>query len=85
MKKSKKLQIKKIIKRIKTIYKNGLKNENFDGADIGKYKFHQYKSPILINDTDINKIVASKMFTLGKQNIKYFIGDKDDKKLYLYA
>ena len=77
--------IKKIIKKIKTINKNGLKDEKFDGTDIGKYKFHQYKSPILISDTDTKKIAASKMFTFGKQNIKYFIGDKDNKKLYLYA
>ena len=31
---------------------------NFEDTDFEKYKFHQYKIPILINDIDINKIVA---------------------------
>ena len=31
----------------------------FDDTEIEKYKFHQYKSPILINNIDINKIVVS--------------------------
>ena len=28
-----------------------------DDTEIERYKFHQYKSPISINDIDINKIV----------------------------
>ena len=31
----------------------------FDDTEIEEYEFHQYKSPILINDTDINAIVVS--------------------------
>ena len=34
---------------------------NFGDTEIEKQKFHQHKSPILINDIDINKIVVSKM------------------------
>ena len=37
-----------------------------------KSEFHQYKSPILINDKDINEIVVSNKFPSGKQNFKYF-------------
>ena len=32
----------------------------FDGNEIEEYKFHQHRSPILINDIDINNIVVSK-------------------------
>ena len=32
----------------------------FDGNKIEEYKFHQHRSPILINDIDINNIVVSK-------------------------
>ena len=34
---------------------------------------------------EINKIVVSNKIPFGKQDFKYFIGYKDDKKLYLYA
>ena len=34
---------------------------------------------ILLNDIDINKIVASSQFPFGKQNFTYFIGYKDKK------
>ena len=32
----------------------------FDDTDIEEYKFHQYKSPISINNIDITKIVSNK-------------------------
>ena len=32
----------------------------FDNTKIEECEFHQHKSPILINDIDINKIVVSK-------------------------
>ena len=38
-----------------------------------------------MNDIDINKIVVSNKLTFSKRNFKYFIGYKDDKKLYFYA
>ena len=34
----------------------------FDDTEIEEYKFHQYKSPILINNIDITKIVVSNKF-----------------------
>ena len=46
-----------------------------------EYKFHQYKSSISINVIDINKIIASYKFSFGKQDFKYFLGYKDNKKI----
>ena len=48
-------------------------------TEIEEYEFHQYKSPISINDIDINEIVVSNKFSFGKQDFKYFIGYKDNK------
>ena len=45
----------------------------FDDTEIEEYKFHQYKSPISIDDIDINEIVVSNKFAFGKQGFKYFI------------
>ena len=50
----------------------------FDDTEIEVYEFHQYKSPISINNIDINKIVASNTFPFGKQDFKYFISYKDN-------
>ena len=38
------------------------------------------KSPISINDIDINKIVVSNILPSGEQDFKYFIRYKDAKK-----
>ena len=58
----------------------GKKLIKFD-TGIQEYKFCQCKSPILINDSDINEIVVSNKFPFGKQDFKYFIGYKDDKQI----
>ena len=58
-----------------------IKNIKCDDTDIEKYRFHQYKSSILIDNIDINKIVVSNKISFGKNNFKYFIGYKDAKKL----
>ena len=44
-------------------------------------KFHQFKSPILINDIDINEIVLSNKFPFGKQDFKCLINYKDNKEI----
>ena len=36
---------------------------------------------MLINEIDINKLVVSNKFPIGKQDFKYFIGYKDSKKV----
>ena len=47
----------------------------FEDTDVEKKtnKFHQHKSLILINNLDINKIVASNKVPFGTQDFKYFI------------
>ena len=57
----------------------------FDDAEKKKYKFDQYKRPILIDNIDVNKIVVSNKISFGKNDFKYFIGYKDAKKLDFYA
>ena len=41
--------------------------------------FIKYKSPISINNIDINKIVVSNKFPFDEKDFKYFIGYKDNK------
>ena len=53
----------------------------FNETEIEEYEFHQYKSPILIYNIDINEIVVSNKFTFGKQDFKYFLGYKDNKEV----
>ena len=57
----------------------------FGDIEIKKQKFHQHKSPILINNIDINKTVVSNKFCFIKKGFKYFIVYKDAKKGDLYA
>ena len=74
LKKSRKSKIKKNYKREK-------KNTKFDVTEINEYKFHQYKSPISINDIDINEIVVSNKLPFGQQGFKYFISYKYNKRI----
>ena len=58
-----------------------------DGNEIEEYKFHQNKSPISINDIDINKVVVSNNLSFVKQVFKYFIGyqvAKENKPLSIF-
>ena len=57
----------------------------FAGTEIKEYEFLHYKSPIPINNIEIDKIVVSNKFPFGKQKFRYSIGHKDNRKLYLYA
>ena len=54
---------------------------NFGDTDIQKYKFHQHKSPILINNIDVNKIVVFNKVSFDKKGLKYYIGYKDGEKV----
>ena len=56
------------------------KNIKLHDNEIKKYKFHQHKSSISINNTYINKIVVSNKVPFNK-GFKYFIGYKDAKKI----
>ena len=42
----------------------------FGDTEIGEYKFHQHKFPILIKNIDINKMVVSNKLPFGKQDLK---------------
>ena len=46
---------------------------------------NRHNNPISINKIDTNEIIVSNKLPLGKQDFKYFIDYKDDKKLDLYA
>ena len=57
----------------------------FDDTVTEKYKLHQYRRPISIDNIDVNKRVVSNKIFFGKNDFKYFIGYEGAKKLYLYA
>ena len=57
----------------------------FNGTAIEKYKFYQHKSPISINNIDINKIVVTNKVVLGKKDFRHLIGYKNALKIDLYA
>ena len=57
----------------------------FGYIEIEKQKFHQHKSPISINNININKIVVSNKVSSSKKGFKYFIDYKDVKKVDLDA
>ena len=63
-----KKNIKKFIKKIKPYIRMDKKIIKFDDIEIKEYEFQQYKSPILINDIDINKKVVPNKFSLVKQD-----------------
>ena len=53
----------------------------FGDTEIEKYKFYQYKSPSLIDNIDLNKIVVSNKISFGKNDFKYFISYINVKKI----
>ena len=53
----------------------------FDDTEIQEYKFHQHKSPISINNIDINEIVLSNKFPFNKQDVKYCLDYKNNKEI----
>ena len=57
----------------------------FDDIEMEELEFHQYKSPISINNIDIKKIAVSNKFPLSKHEFIYFIGYKDNKKIRLFC
>ena len=52
-----------------------------DDTEIEEYICYQYKSPISINKIDVDKTVVSNKFPFGKQDFRYFIGYKGNKKI----
>ena len=64
-----------------TVYKTSKEIMMFGNIEVKKYKFHQYKSLMWINNKDISKIVVPSRVSFGKKDFKYFIGYKEDKKV----
>ena len=42
-------------------------------TEVKKHIFHQHKSPILIANININKIIVSNKVPFGKKDFKYFV------------
>ena len=57
----------------------------FDNTGIEEFEFHQYKSLILLNDIDINKIVVSNKIPFGKEDFNISLVTKILRKLNTYA
>ena len=57
------------------------KKIKLDETEIEEFRFHQQKSPVLINNIGINEIVVSNKFPFRKQNFKYYIGYKDSERI----
>ena len=48
-------------------------------TEIEKHKFQRYKSPLSLEDIDIdNALVSNKIFLSGEKNYKHFIGNLND-------
>ena len=62
------------------MYRTRKETITFCNNEVEKHRFHQYKSPILINDVDIGKIVVSNRVSFGKKGCKYFIVYEEEKK-----
>ena len=54
----------------------------FGDVEIEKNKFYRNKTPILLKDVDIEKVIVPNKILLGEKNYKYFIGYfYDDRKV----
>ena len=42
-------------------------------VEVKKYRFHQYKNPILIDDVNVDRIVVSNKVSFGNTGFKYLI------------
>ena len=68
-------------KKIIFIYKNGKEILTFGIIEIEKNKFYRYKTPILLGDVNIEKVLVSNKSLFGKKHYKYFIGHLYDNKV----
>ena len=53
-------------------------------TEIKKHKFQQHKSPILMHDINMDKIIVSNIVLFDKIAFKYFIGFEDDSGKMMY-
>ena len=66
MKNVKYYKLQKIFEKLKPYIKMDKEIIKFDDTEIEENEFHQYKSLISINGTDINKIVVSHRLPFGE-------------------
>ena len=45
----------------------------FNNIQIEKSKFYRHKTPIFLEDVDIQKVLVSSKISFGEKNYKYFI------------
>ena len=58
---------------------------NFGNTEVEKHKFHQSKSPIPIDNVDVNKLIISNKVSIGKKDFdKMSFLIKDDELLEKY-
>ena len=59
----------------------------FGDIEIEKHKFHRYKSPIFLEDRDVENASVSSKISAGEKSYKYFIGylydDNEIKPLHI--
>lgn len=65
------------------VYYKGWIKLTFGDRKIEKYKFHNFKYLIGVNNVDIDKTIISNITTYDDKSFRYFIRYKDDKKFYL--
>ena len=85
MEKVKNYKLKKLSKFLKPYMKMKKTIVKFGDIKIKKQKFHQYKRPILIDNTDLDKIVISKKVSFNKNRVEYFISYKDTNKNWTFT
>ena len=76
------------MKKLKLYIKMNEKIIKFDSTEMEEYNFHQNRSPILINDVDINKMVVSynNLPLVNKiLNISFFTKILRKLDLYVYS
>ena len=64
------------LKKVEHYIISKMANENLTlgNIEIGKKKFYRYKSPVLLRDVEIEKVLVSNKISFGEKNYKYFIG-----------
>ena len=62
------------IKNLFSHMKMGKEILTFGNIEIEKNKFYRHKTPIILGDVDIEKVLVSKKISFGEKNYKYFSG-----------
>ena len=55
--------------------------KEFGNTEVEKHEFHRHKTSKSINDVDVSKMEVPNRVSFGKKSFKYFIDDKDGRKV----